>query len=372
MPARSTYPFSDLDVGCAPIFAQNIVPEYHLTIAPGDWATMENEFLNPQFTASGSIIEPPYHPTQLHIVAGPASHDPPGVVVRLNGNTSWLQAIALDANPKMQFVIAFNKVDPDGRFQELRKVKLDMPRSDWSFLQQRVALAWLRGRAGVPAQCANSARVYINGAYYGLYTNVEFQDKSFLKRVYGGDDNDGDLWKGGREHQDQRGDLHLGPHHGVVGRHHPRRARRHQRPRRLDARVGLRGGDRRLRRLQPGPRQLLPLRPPVDAAVRVAGERPRHRARRGFPAARHHAGAGADAGGRVALGARLAPLPDRAQRSGGRAALRARDVDAAAQARPGGAGAVGRRLERADRRRGGERIRTGRSRWRTSASRSRG
>ena len=192
-------PYADLDEGCAPIFAQHIVPAYHFTIAPAHWAAMQDEFLHPQLSGGGSPIDPPYHPTQLHIVEGSASHDPPGVMFRLNGNTSWLQAIALDADPKMQFLVAFNKVDPEGRFEGLRKIKLDMPRGDWTFLQQRVALAWMRGRAAVPAQCANSARVYVNGAYYGLYANVEFQDKGFLTRIFGAADNDGDLWKSGRE-----------------------------------------------------------------------------------------------------------------------------------------------------------------------------
>ncbi len=192
-------PYADIDHGCAPVFSQAILPEYHLTIAPDQWAAMDYEFHNPQFTPGGSIVEPPYHPTQLHIVEGEAEHDPPGVMIRINGNTSWLQTIRYDDNPKMQFLIAFNKVDSSARFEGLRKVKLDMPRSDWTFLQQRVALAWMRGRAGIPAQCSNSARVYINGEYYGVYMNVEQQDKSFLTRNYGTDDNDGDLWKAGHE-----------------------------------------------------------------------------------------------------------------------------------------------------------------------------
>jgi hypothetical protein len=193
------YPYRDLDTGCAPVFAQNLLIEYHVTIPPEHWAQMQDEFLHPEFTPQGTIVEPPYHPAEVQIVEGEVTHEPPDVMIRLNGNTSWLQTIMFDTNPKMQFVIAFNKVDSDGRFQKMRKIKLDMPRSDWTFLQQRVALAWLRGRASVPAQCANSARVYINGEYYGLFTNAEHQDKSFLTRVYGSDNNDGDLWKGGRE-----------------------------------------------------------------------------------------------------------------------------------------------------------------------------
>jgi hypothetical protein len=97
----------------------------------------------------------------------------------------------------MQFVLAFNEVDPEGRFEGVRKVELDMPRFDQTFLHQRVALAYLR-ESGVPAQCANSARVYINGDYYGLYTHLERMDKEFLQRVYG-DDDEGDLWEGGYE-----------------------------------------------------------------------------------------------------------------------------------------------------------------------------
>ncbi len=193
------YLYSDLDVGCAPIFAQSNVPEYRLTIAPDHWATMQDEFYNPVLSDSMTLVDPPYHPVQVHIVEGGNQHEPADVMIRLNGNTSWLQTIVFDTNPKMQFMLAFNKIDPDGRFQEQRKIKLDMPRNDWTMLQQRVALAWMRGRAGIPAQCANSARVYVNDEYYGLYTNAESQDKSFLKRVFGADGNDGDLWKGGRE-----------------------------------------------------------------------------------------------------------------------------------------------------------------------------
>src|SRR5688500_1297258 len=87
------YPFSDLDEGCAPIFRQSTVPENPLAIAPTDWAAMQDEFLNPQMSPQMTIIDPPYHHVQLHIVEGGVEHDPPGVMARLTGNTSLLQAI---------------------------------------------------------------------------------------------------------------------------------------------------------------------------------------------------------------------------------------------------------------------------------------
>ena len=85
----------------------------------------------------------------------------------------------------MQFVISFNEVDTDARFHGLRKLELDMPRTDPSYLRQRVALTYLRA-LGVPAQCANSGRLVINGAYYGLFTNMERPDVEFVQRLFPG------------------------------------------------------------------------------------------------------------------------------------------------------------------------------------------
>ena len=108
-------------------------------------------------------------------------------MIRLKGQSSWAEVIqAGDNPPKMQFVISFNEVDTNARFHGLRKVELDMPRIDPSYLRQRVALAYLRA-LGVPAQCANSGRLTINGAYYGLYTNIERPDVEFVQRVFPGD-----------------------------------------------------------------------------------------------------------------------------------------------------------------------------------------
>jgi hypothetical protein len=68
--------------------------------------------------------------------------------------------------------------------------------TDRTFLRQRLALYALR-KGGIAAQCANSARVEINGKYYGLYAHMESTDKEYLQRYYH-DDDEGDLWSGGR------------------------------------------------------------------------------------------------------------------------------------------------------------------------------
>jgi len=199
-PEEDIYKPDDLaaDRECSEMYQQSILPEYHVEISDSEWAKLEDEFLNRVEREAAGMNPTPYHPIKLTYKADGESEDAgEGVLIRLKGASSWLQTIQLDPNPKMQFVIAFNEVDPGGRFKGQRKVELDMPRSDQTFLKHRVGLSFMR-EAGLPAQCANSARLYINGEYYGLYSNIERMDKEFLERVFPGAE-DGDLWKSGRE-----------------------------------------------------------------------------------------------------------------------------------------------------------------------------
>ena len=184
------------DDDCPRMYRQDVLPTYELTLAPAEWQALEDEFRNrPQREAMG--LDPkPYHPADFVYLDGAERIEVPNVRVRLKGNSSWAQTIAFDANPKMQFVISFNEVDPDARFLGVRKLELDMPRTDHTFVRQRLALKALR-QMGVAAQCANNARLVINGQYYGLYTNLERFDKEFIQRQFGEDD-EGDLWEGGR------------------------------------------------------------------------------------------------------------------------------------------------------------------------------
>ncbi len=185
------------DEGCPPLFAQGIMPSYHLTISDADWAALQDEFLHRMEREAAGLEPEPYHPVGVRYEDGVREPvDIPGVLIRLKGASSWLQTISLDENPKMQFVIAFNEVDPEARFLGVRKVELDMPRTDHTFIRQRLALHYLR-TAGALAQCANNARLYINGSFYGLYTHLERLDKEFLQLRFPEADN-GDLWKSGR------------------------------------------------------------------------------------------------------------------------------------------------------------------------------
>ncbi len=182
-----------VDDGCPALFAQDILPDFKVDISDSEWAELEDEFINRDERIAAGLDPTPYHPAVFRY--GDDVVD--DAMIRLNGASSWTEALMFgDDPPKMQFVISFNENNEDGRYRGRRKIALDMPRSDWSFLRHRLGLYALRSM-GVPAQCANSARLFINDEYYGLFTNVERMDREILERLYP-EGPDGDLWKGAR------------------------------------------------------------------------------------------------------------------------------------------------------------------------------
>jgi hypothetical protein len=178
---------------CADVFSQDLLVVYDVTLAPAVWEALLYDFHHrEEREAAGQDINP-YHPVQSFRYGDQVITS---AMIRLKGNSSWRHALeAGDNPPKLQFVISFNEVNNKGRFHGLRKIELDMPRNDQSFLRQRMAASYLRA-LGVPAPCANSAKLYINGAYYGLYTHLERQDKEFLQRLFPGQE-EGDYWDAG-------------------------------------------------------------------------------------------------------------------------------------------------------------------------------
>ena len=132
-----------------------------------------------------------YHPVTFHF----GSETVADAAVRLKGQSSWVETVMFDPNPKMQLVIAFDQFDPHGQFHGVDKIHLDMPRSDWSFLNERMANTWFR-EIGLMAPCSNSARLNINGAYYGLYIAEESKDAKLIAEFFPGNAG-GDLFKGG-------------------------------------------------------------------------------------------------------------------------------------------------------------------------------
>ena len=182
------------NAACSDLFDPDVVRTYALEIDPAEWQSIEAEFANISTLQTSGNDFAVYHPAVFRLDQEMVAN----AAVRLHGQSSWLQAVMFDgARAKMQFDVAFDKVDPSVRFHGVDKLIFDMPRSDWTFMHERLAHEWLR-EVGIMTGCTASARLNINGTYYGLFVVMEDVGKSVIKQFFP-QNADGDLWKAGEE-----------------------------------------------------------------------------------------------------------------------------------------------------------------------------
>jgi CotH kinase protein/Putative metal-binding motif len=179
---------------CSDLFDQTKLPTFSFEISADNWAKLNADFHDLKDVLAGT---PPqtYYPVTFHF--GPETVTT--AAVRLRGKSSWVNTVMFDANPKMQFVIAFDQVVPKQKFHGLSSLHLAMARDDWTFLNERIGNNWFR-EVGIAAPCSNSAKVNVNGEYYGLYVAEGGVNQSLLTQFFPGNAN-GDLFKGGTEAQ---------------------------------------------------------------------------------------------------------------------------------------------------------------------------
>jgi hypothetical protein len=179
---------------CTDLFDPNVLHTYSIEISPEEWAALDAEFHDVQAVLAFMPRET-YHKIVFHH----GNETVANASIRLRGQSSWVDTVMFDAKPKMQFVIAFDQLQDHGQFHGVDKIHFDMPRTDWTFLNERIANSWLRS-IGILAPCANSARLNINGEYYGLYTTEESNDLSVIKQFFP-NNYKGDLFKAALEPQ---------------------------------------------------------------------------------------------------------------------------------------------------------------------------
>jgi hypothetical protein len=109
------------------------------------------------------------------------------VGVRIKGSATRR---TLDEKPA--FKLKLDEYVADQSFRGLRRLTLNNLVEDPSFIAERLAYAVYRA-AGLPAPRCNNALVYVNGELYGVYANVESEDKTFLRRWFA--DEDGNLYE---------------------------------------------------------------------------------------------------------------------------------------------------------------------------------
>jgi spore coat protein CotH len=113
------------------------------------------------------------------------------VGIRLKG-----EATLRPLTRKAPFKIKFDEFVPDQRFRGLARMTLNNVTEDATFIAERLAYHAFRA-AKLPAPRASSALVFVNGQPYGLYANVETEDKTFLARWFAS--NDGNLYEEGQK-----------------------------------------------------------------------------------------------------------------------------------------------------------------------------
>ena len=110
--------------------------------------------------------------------------------LRFKGEGSFQK---LDRKPA--FKLKFDEFVEDQTFFGLRRMALNNAFEDPSFVAERLAYDLFRA-AGLPAPRCNNAVVYVNGTFYGVYVNVEAEDKTFLRRWFASDE--GNLYEEGQ------------------------------------------------------------------------------------------------------------------------------------------------------------------------------
>jgi spore coat protein CotH len=110
--------------------------------------------------------------------------------VRIKGEASLRKL-----DEKAAFKLKFDEFVNDQAFRGLRRMTFNNMVEDPSFLAERLAF-YLYRAAKLPAPRCNSALVYVNGTLFGIYANLETEDKTFLRRWFASDD--GNLYEEGQ------------------------------------------------------------------------------------------------------------------------------------------------------------------------------
>jgi spore coat protein CotH len=115
----------------------------------------------------------------------------PDVGLRIKGEASFRKL-----DKKAPFKLKFDEFVNNLSFRGLKRLTLNNMVEDPSFLAERMAYYFYRA-AKLPAPRCNSALVYVNGTFYGVYANVEAEDKPFLRRWFANDE--GNLYEEGQK-----------------------------------------------------------------------------------------------------------------------------------------------------------------------------
>lgn len=153
-----------------PFFNDSVLHDLRLDINARDWQTLKENYLSNA-----------YYPCDFHWGSE---------VVRNVGIRSRGTASRSGVKPGLR--IDFDRYSSNQTFLGLKSFVLRNNTTDFSNVHERVSMQFFN-RMGIPAVREAHTRLYVNGAYVGLYSIVEAIDKNYLSRVL--NQNDGSLYK---------------------------------------------------------------------------------------------------------------------------------------------------------------------------------
>lgn len=109
------------------------------------------------------------------------------VAIRIKGESS-----RRTLDKKAPFKIKLDEYVAKQTLLGMKRITLNNMLADPSFMAECLSYYFYR-KAGLPAPRCNHALVYVNGDLFGLYANIESEDKTFLSRWF--DSNDGNLYE---------------------------------------------------------------------------------------------------------------------------------------------------------------------------------
>ena len=162
----------------AAFFDDTQIREIRLTFADSNW-------YNTLFNSHRSDANDPYFPAAFE--SGSAVL--PRIGVRFKGNSSFNRN-----GVKKPFKIDFNEYDDNATFFGLKKLNLHNGDLQPDFMHEKLFHEF----AGkyIAAMRSTYVRLYVNGAYYGLYLAVEQPDKTMMQSRFG-ENEDGNLYEAG-------------------------------------------------------------------------------------------------------------------------------------------------------------------------------
>jgi len=172
-----------------PLWDPGAVPIYRLTFDAPGWESSLDEAFDP-FECG----ERPYTRASL-VFENPATGQRetwPDVGVRYRGHNVYEES----EMERRGFKLSFDAFVPGRTFHGVAKLNLLGTEGDYTLLRERVALG-LMDAAGVVAPRVGHARLYIDGAYVGLFPNSEeADDRAFLDAHFSAAEADeGSLYK---------------------------------------------------------------------------------------------------------------------------------------------------------------------------------